>query len=63
MERISRPYGASSETESSWPDDALSEAHSRYILSFMEQEQVRQQAVLTAFLADHPVGSVLVQRE
>jgi hypothetical protein len=31
MERISRPYGASSETESSWPDDALSEAHSRYI--------------------------------
>jgi hypothetical protein len=29
----------------------------------MEQEQVRQQAVLTAFLADHPVGSVLVQRE
>jgi hypothetical protein len=50
MERI-RTYGKSSETESSWPNDALSDAHARYILSFMEQEQLRQEAVLAEFLA------------
>jgi hypothetical protein len=42
-------YGASSQTESSWPD-ALSEAHTRYILSFMEVEQQKQEAILAAFL-------------
>ena len=42
-------YGASSQTESSWPD-ALSEAYTRYILSFMEVEQQKQEAILAAFL-------------
>jgi len=50
MER-SRPYGVSSQTESSWPNDALSEAHSRFILSYMEQEQQREQEVMDQFLA------------
>jgi hypothetical protein len=49
MEKLNRPYGASSQTESSWPD-ALSEAHTRYILSFMEVEQQKQEAILAAFL-------------
>ena len=50
MEKL-RTYGKSSETESSWPNDVLSDAHARYILTFMEQEQLRQEAVLAEFLA------------
>jgi hypothetical protein len=49
MEKL-RTYGRSSETESSWSDDVISEAHSRYILSFMEVEAQKQEAVLTEFL-------------
>jgi hypothetical protein len=51
MEKLSHPYGVSSQTESNWPNDALSEAHSRFILSYMKQEQQREQEVMDQFLA------------
>jgi hypothetical protein len=45
-----RLFGVLPETESSW-SDALSDAHARYIFSYREQEQQRQEAVLAEFLA------------
>lgn len=50
MEKLSRPYGASNQTESSWPD-ALSEAHRGFTMAFMEQAQQREEAVISQFLA------------
>jgi hypothetical protein len=52
MEKASvyQPFGASSHTESSWPD-ALSEAHRGYVLAYIEQVQAREAAVIEGFLA------------
>lgn len=43
-------YGTSQETESSWAD-ALSDLHQAYILSFIKNDQAREAAVLSQFLA------------
>jgi hypothetical protein len=43
-------FGGSQQTESSW-EDSLSEAHTRFILTFIEQEQARDAAAIESFLA------------
>jgi hypothetical protein len=46
-----RTFGISTETESSW-EATLSDAHSQFLLAFIEAEQQREQAVIEAFLKE-----------
>jgi hypothetical protein len=45
---IHQPFGASSQTESSW-EETLSEAYANFILAFVEMEQAREAAVIEQF--------------
>lgn len=47
---IYRLFVASQETESSWPP-SLSEAHTAFILAFIEAEQAKEEAAIDQFLA------------
>jgi hypothetical protein len=44
-----QPFGMSDQTESSWPD-ALCEAHSQFILAYVEMRQSQEEALLADFL-------------
>ena len=46
---IPRQHGMSAETESSW-EEALCEAHSQFILAYVEMKQAQEEAVLADFL-------------
>ena len=43
-------FGISTETESSWPDSTLSEAHARYIADYVQQIQACEAAMIDHFL-------------
>ena len=49
MDTVYQPFGRWTDTESSW-EETLSEAHSRFILACMEQEQAKEEAVINSFL-------------
>jgi len=42
-------FGISSETESSWPDNTVSEAHAQYIADYVHQIQACEAAVIEQF--------------
>jgi hypothetical protein len=43
-------FGISTETESSWPNNMLSEAHARYIADYVQQIQAREEAFINRWL-------------
>jgi len=44
-------FGISTEVESSWPDNTLSEAHARYIADYVQQIQACEEAAVARFLS------------
>ena len=50
MRAMPQTFGISTEVESSWPDNTLSEAHARYIADYVQQIQAREAAVIDQFL-------------
>jgi hypothetical protein len=47
---IHQPFGASSQTESSW-EDCLSSAHWQFVLAYLESAQAHEAAIIEQFLA------------
>ena len=52
MPNINRLYGVSEETESN-AEQWLSQAHTAFILAYVEQQQACEEAVISRFLASN----------